>query len=229
MADVAAHWDGIYSTKASDEVSWFQDEPRTSLRLLGRWAPPPASVLDVGAGTSHLVGSLLDGGWADVTILDVSVEALNRVRARLGERAEHVSFIVSEVCSWEPERVYDAWHDRAVFHFLIQPEDREQYVALAAQAVAPGGVMVLATFAANGPTECSGLPTARYGASDLARVFGPAFALEHAESEEHSTPRGTVQSFTWAVLRRTVCEQRSLAKRVRSRSVAGARKTKILP
>ncbi|NMM32849.1 MAG: class I SAM-dependent methyltransferase [Phycicoccus sp.] len=215
----AEHWDTVYGTKATDEVSWFQRQPTTSLRLITSMSPPSGAVIDVGAGASTLVDTLLDAGWSDVTVLDVSAKALALVRDRVNdrvnepagdrpldlpsERPEPASFVVANVLSWQPERTYDAWHDRAVFHFLVGSEQRDQYVATASRAVRPGGVVVLGTFAADGPTQCSGLPTARYDAEGLAAVFEPGFSLEHSEREEHMTPGGAVQPFTWVVLRRT--------------------------
>jgi hypothetical protein len=127
MKDAAEHWDAVYATKASNEVSWFQATPTTSLRLLERWASPAGSVLDVGSGASMLVESLLDAGWVDVTVLDISEEALNEVRSRLGGRAAEVFFITADVRSWQPHRTFDAWHDRAVFHFLVESTDRDRY------------------------------------------------------------------------------------------------------
>ena len=109
---------------------------------------------------------------------------------------------MADVLSWKPERTYDAWHDRAVFHFLARPDQREQYAATASRAVIPGGVLVLGTFAVDGPTQCSGLPTSRYDDAALAEVFAPGFTVEHSEREEHVTPGGAVQPFTWVVLRR---------------------------
>ena len=202
MQDAARHWNAVYETKAADQVSWFQAAPVTSLRLLERWAPPGGSVIDVGAGASTLVDELVGAGWKDVTVLDVSEAALTKVRKRLGERLGAVTFAAGDVRTWQSERTYGAWHDRAVFHFLVEPSDRDHYVATASKAIAPGGVAVLATFAADGPVECSGLPTLRYDAESLARIFGSAFSLEHAEREEHTTPFGTIQPFTWVVLRR---------------------------
>ncbi|HVF03657.1 MAG TPA: class I SAM-dependent methyltransferase [Frankiaceae bacterium] len=193
------HWDGVFTTKAPDDVSWFQAEPATSLRLLRAYAPPPASVLDVGSGNGVLPDRLLAGGWPDVTVLDVSAAALDAVRGRLGDA---VTYAVSDVTAWRPARTYGAWHDRAVFHFLTSFGDVASYVARATAAVAPGGVAVLATFAPDGPEQCSGLPAKRYAAEALAGAFGGAFTLEAAEREEHVTPWGAVQPFTWVVLRR---------------------------
>ncbi|MGH9096410.1 MAG: class I SAM-dependent methyltransferase [Acidimicrobiales bacterium] len=202
MTNPAEHWDAVYAAKATNEVSWFEIEPITSLRLLKQWASSSDSVVDVGAGVSTLVDSLVDAGWADVTVLDLSQEALNKVRDRLGERAEPISFIGTDVCCWQPQRRFGAWHDRAVFHFLVQPEDRDRYVALTTEYVTPSGVVVLGAFASDGPTHCSGLPTARYDAKGLADTFGSGFVLEHTEREEHTTPTGMLQPFTWVVLRR---------------------------
>jgi Methyltransferase domain len=202
MADVATHWDEVYATKREDAVSWYQRVPATSLRLLGRWAPPPASVIDVGAGQSHLVDALLDGGWEDITLVDVSSQALRSVGERLGDRASRVELISTDICSWTPRRSFDAWHDRAVFHFLVKPPDRDRYVATATKAIAPSGVLVLGTFASDGPRQCSGLPVAWYEAPEIATVFGSAFALVHHEREPHVTPSGATQSFVWTVFRR---------------------------
>jgi len=199
--DTTEHWDTVYRTKAADEVSWYEREPTTSQRLL-TLVSSFGGVIDVGAGASTLADTLLGAGWSDVTVLDVSPNALALVSDRLREQQESASFIVSDVLSWEPERTYDAWHDRAVFHFLVRPDQREQYVATASRAVEPGGVLVLGTFAPDGPTQCSGLPTSRYDADALAAVFAPGFSLEHSEREEHVTPGGAVQPFTWVVLRR---------------------------
>ena len=212
------HWDSVYGTKATDEVSWYQRHPTTSLRLLTSVSSPQDAVIDVGAGASTLADSLLDSGWSDVTALDVSRTALDVVRDRLRDhhddhhddhrgdhlarREEAVSFVVADILNWQPGRTYDAWHDRAVFHFLVRPDQREQYVATASRAIRPGGVLILGTFAADGPTRCSGLPTSRYDADALATAFAPDFRLEHSEREEHLTPGGGVQTFTWAVLRR---------------------------
>lgn len=205
MEGAREHWDAVYATKARDDVSWFQAEPTTSLRLLRRYVPLGGPVVDVGAGTSTLVDRLIDAGAGAgaVTLVDVSAEALDVARRRLGDRADAVSFEAADVRSWRPAHRFDAWHDRAVFHFLVEPDDRQAYVTLATSTVRPGGVLVLATFAADGPPSCSGLPTARYDADELASLFGPAFVLEHHEREEHRTPWGAVQPFAWVVLRRT--------------------------
>jgi 2-polyprenyl-3-methyl-5-hydroxy-6-metoxy-1,4-benzoquinol methylase len=193
------HWDEVYTTRPSTAVSWHQEQPTVSLRLVQRAASPDAALIDVGAGTSSLAEALITTGWADVTVLDVSEAAISALRKRLGEQ---VHYIAADVVSWLPERTYDVWHDRAVFHFLTEDGEQARYVETATAAVRRGGSLVLATFAADGPTTCSGLPTSRYDADELAARFAPAFRLSHAEREEHVTPGGVIQPFTWVVLRR---------------------------
>ncbi len=193
------HWDEVYSSKAPDELSWFQREPSTSLRLLTAYGRPTEPVVDVGAGESPLGERLLDRGFHDVTLLDVSEAALAAVRRHLGER---VSYVAADVRVWRPTRTYGAWHDRAVFHFLTEEDDQERYVEAATAAVESGGVAVLGVFAEDGPTSCSGLPTTRWSAEHLGHRFGDHFGLVHQEREEHLTPWGAVQPFTWVVLRR---------------------------
>lgn len=198
------HWEDIYATRPSTALSWYQDEPETSLRLIEQIAcGQPATVVDIGAGTSQLVDRLVARRFTDVTLIDVSDHALAEVRQRLGAHAENVTFIRSDITAWTPDRLYDIWHDRAVFHFLTELTDRDRYVDIASDAVRGGGSLVLATFAEDGPTRCSGLPVCRYTAHELANIFSERFSLiEHAR-EEHVTPTGAVQSFTWVVLRRT--------------------------
>ena len=199
MSDAAQHWDGVYAAKDATDVSWYQRSPTVSLRLVDR---TPGSVVDVGAGASTLVDGLLDAGRSDLTLVDLSAEALDVTRTRLGVRAKSVSFVVGDVLTWSPGRTYDVWHDRAVFHFLTDPEDQQRYVQTATGAVAPGGVLVMGTFAPDGPTHCSGLETARHDAASLETLFADGFRLEHAEMEIHRTPWETEQHFTWVVLRR---------------------------
>ena len=196
----AAHWDHVYATKPLDQVSWHQQQAATSLRLITDATDPTATVVDVGAGASPLADGLLRAGYRDVTALDVSSHALAALRARLGAG---ITYVATDLLTWQPGRSYDVWHDRAVFHFLTDAADRDRYVATATGTVTPGGLLVLATFAADGPDSCSGLPTARYDADSLADLFGDAFAPERTEREEHRTPGGADQPFTWVVLRRS--------------------------
>jgi ubiquinone/menaquinone biosynthesis C-methylase UbiE len=196
------HWERVYETRSTDEVSWFQAEPSVSRRLVEAAVGTNGSVVDVGAGASRLVDLLLDDGFADLTVLDVSARALAVVRERLAGRSSAVTWVHGDVLDWHPGRSFDVWHDRAVFHFLTDSEDRSRYVDLVQRVVHPGGTVIVATFAADGPTHCSGLPVSRSDAAGLATVFGEAFMLGHAEREEHLTPSGALQPFTWAVLHR---------------------------
>jgi SAM-dependent methyltransferase len=197
------HWERIYQTRPVDEVSWFQAKPATSLRLVEEASPGRgSSLVDVGGGASTLVDELVAEGFTDITVVDVSQRALDVVHERLGGDVAAVRLVHGDVLTWEPDRSFGLWHDRAVFHFLTDPRDRERYVTLANAHVEPGGTLILATFAADGPTHCSGLPVSRYDALGLAAEFRDDFDLVHSEREEHVTPAGVVQPFTWVVLRR---------------------------
>ena len=199
--ETGQHWDSVYGSKRHEDVSWYQAHPATSLRLLTRFARPDGAVIDVGAGESFLADELLDHGWSDVTVLDVSAEAVSAVQQRLASRVG-ASFIVADLLAWTPARPYDAWHDRAVLHFLLGTDQQKLYSAVSAAALRPGGVAVVGTFAEDGPTTCSGLSTCRYDVPMLVELCGTAFDLLHHEREEHLTPSGAVQPFTWVVLRR---------------------------
>lgn len=198
-----SHWEGIYASTALTDVSWYEREPVTSLRLIERAASGfSTGVIDIGSGGSLLVDRLLARGFTDVAVLDVSHRALMAVRERLGEEARNVTFVHQDVLTWKPDRQYDIWHDRAVFHFLTERAARDRYVETAASAVRSGGCLVVATFAEDGPTHCSGLPVARYSAPELEEAFSASFSLVEQEREEHVTPGGVVQPFMWAVLQR---------------------------
>lgn len=198
------HWDRVYADRDEEAVSWFQPRPETSLALLGvAGLDAGASVIDVGGGASRLVDHLLDAGFERLTVLDVSAEALARSRARLGARAERVTWIESDVTTAElPEKAYDFWHDRAVFHFLTDAEDRRVYAELLAGSLRPGGWAVVATFAEDGPTRCSGLPVVRYSPEALSAELGPVLELHETRREDHVTPAGKTQSFVYCLFRR---------------------------
>ena len=185
-------------------MSWYEREPATSLRVIGALGlGVSAPIVDVGAGASSLVDCLLAEGFLDLTVVDVSSRVVEEVQARLGERSAAVTFVVNDVMTWKPDRRFDLWHDRAVFHFLVDTTDQDRYVRLAANAVRRGGAVVVAGFAEDGPPSCSGLPVCRHTAQDLAATFKPLFTLVTLEREEHVTPAGIVQPFTWTTLRRT--------------------------
>lgn len=202
--DRKAHWESLYTTRQPTEVSWYQPEPTRSLELLRDFgAGPDTTIIDVGGGDSTLVDAVVARRLGRMTVLDISGAALQRARARLGDRAGEVTWIEADVTRAElPARAYDVWHDRAVFHFLTDPEDRARYAATAAVALREGGILLMATFAPEGPTRCSDLEVVRYSAAELARTLGDAFTLVRDFHDVHRTPAGGEQAFTVAVLRR---------------------------
>ena len=193
------HWNQMYSTRQEQELSWFEETPAISLELL--LTPRldiQAPVLDVGGGTSRLVDALLDRGFTRPAVLDISTAALEESKRRLATRASQVRWIVADITTWEPDGQYSAWHDRAVFHFLTTEEQRLAYRAALKYAVAPGGTVVIGTFALDGPERCSGLPVQRYSPETLAAELGPAFACTAVRCIDHATPAGKVQRFQFS-------------------------------
>jgi SAM-dependent methyltransferase len=197
----AQHWETVYASKADNELSWFQPAPTVSLALIQRLSPPPRSAIDIGGGQSALAGELLRMGVEDVSVLDISSSALERARKRLGQDADRVRWIVGDALEARDLRV-DLWHDRAVFHFLIDEDERRRYAQAASSAVRPGGHAIIATFAPTGPEKCSGLLVRRYDADALAAEFADGFTLVESATETHATPWGKAQDFTYALLRR---------------------------
>ena len=198
------HWESIYSSKPTNDLSWFQEYPETSLRLIRNTGVPcSASVIDVGGGASTLVDALLLHGYSALTVLDLSGAALLAAKSRLGADAAKVQWLEADITATQlPAYNYDVWHDRAVFHFLTSRADREAYLEAVLRAVKPGGHVIIATFAEDGPTRCSDLPIVRYSAKELHAEFSSSFLLLHYEKEEHHTPRGTVQNFVYCCFRK---------------------------
>ena len=202
--DRKAHWEHVYSTKDSTDVSWYQLQPTRSLELFAEaGVGPESAIIDVGGGDSTLVDALLERHWGRVTVLDLSGAALGHARARLGSRAKEVTWLQADATRADlPPSGYDVWHDRAVFHFLTESADRARYVATAARALRHTGALIVATFAPHGPTRCSGLDVARYSPEELASEFGPEFTLLRGFVDVHRTPSGLEQRFTYALFRR---------------------------
>jgi SAM-dependent methyltransferase len=198
------HWENVYSTKAPDNVSWFQPHAELSTRLIRESCPQrDAAIIDVGGGASTLVDDLLDAGYTQVTVLDLSQTALAESRRRLGVREASVRWMQADITRAEfAPHSFDLWHDRAVFHFLTMPEDRTAYVRQVLRAVKPGGHVVMATFGSNGPAQCSGLPVMRYAPDELHAEFGDAFTLLAHEEQLHHTPFGTDQQFIYCMCRK---------------------------
>lgn len=202
-SDARTHWDAVWRDKEPTDVSWFQPDAARSRRLVTTHCPDrDAPVVDVGGGASRLVDALLDDGYRDLTVLDIAPSALAHARRRLGSRADEVTWVVADVTEHTWPRPVGCWHDRAVFHFLTDEAARQRYVTRLAAAVAPGGHAVIATFAADGPEQCSGLPVRRHDPDDLAAALGPAFVPVTFERELHHTPWDSEQAFTVGVFRR---------------------------
>ncbi|WP_306476157.1 class I SAM-dependent methyltransferase [Methyloversatilis sp.] len=199
------HWEDVYARKAPDSVSWFQPHAQHSLDLIARTGlMRDAAIIDVGGGASTLVDDLLARGYHDLTVLDLSAAALDAAQARLGDEARRVSWVEADITEVDlPAQRYDLWHDRAVFHFLTDAAQRQAYVEQVLRAVKPGGHVIVATFAEDGPDRCSGLPVMRYGADALHAEFGAPFELLEHSRETHHTPGGAVQQFVYCYCRRS--------------------------
>lgn len=197
MSDSKSHWEDVYTSKKSDAVSWYSPHLATSIGLIERARlGVDASIIDVGSGASTLADDLLERGFSRLTLLDLSAAALAVTRERLATNGKSVEWIEGDAtCVALPAAAYDLWHDRAVFHFLVERESRARYVAQVRRALKPGGCLVMATFGLNGPPRCSGLDVARYSPESLGAELGISFTLEESLTEEHRTPWGAIQEF----------------------------------
>jgi SAM-dependent methyltransferase len=197
------HWEEVYQRQPVASTSWFQLEPSLSLRLIeNAGLNRRSSIIDVGGGASTLVDHLARSGFDDLTVLDISNAALHAARARLGSGQHRIKWIEQDILEFEPRRTYDLGHDRALFHFMTSEANRQRYLANLGKALAPGSNVVLATFASDGPERCSGLLVQRYDAGTLLRALGPDFTLVEQLDEDHLTPAGNVQRFSYFHLRR---------------------------
>jgi ubiquinone/menaquinone biosynthesis C-methylase UbiE len=197
------HWEGIYTSRAPEDVSWFEPDPVMSRRLVAEAIEEGAeSVIDIGGGASRLVDHLLDAGLKRIAVLDIAASSLAVSIRRLGDRARKVEWIVADVTTVADVGRFDIWHDRAVFHFLTSEADRRHYVRLAERTLLPGGTAIMATFASDGPERCSGLEVRRYDADQLAKQCGPGFELSQSERYVHTTPSGSHQKFLFATFHR---------------------------
>ena len=201
--DAKAHWELVFRTNDFDQVSWFQQEPTLSIDMIRHaTADPRARVVDVGGGASPLADALLREGYSTITILDVSSHALEQARERLGSRSPEITWMECDVLTAVlREAAFDVWHDRAVFHFLIDPTDRARYLTQLRRSLRPGGHAVIATFAEDGPQTCSGLPVARYSPGTLEHELGERFTLVNSAGEQHVTPSGSRLSFVYCLFR----------------------------
>jgi SAM-dependent methyltransferase len=197
------HWEEVYGRRPSTEVSWYQGEPSLSLELISHTGiGPDAPVIDVGGGASVLVDRLHSLGFTDLTVLDISATALNVARNRLGGAAGDIRWIEADITEFTPPREYQLWHDRAVFHFLTEADDRRKYVNAVKKAIPAGAHLVIAAFAIGGPIRCSGLPIVQYDATRLQKEVGMEFEFVEQRDETHHTPAGADQLFSFFRLRR---------------------------
>ena len=198
-----SHWEEVYREKDDAQLSWHQDDPSISLELCDvAGVVSGSSVIDIGGGTSRFAERLIERGLCDVSVLDLSKAALDRSRHQLGPASERIEWIAADVTTWRPDRSYDLWHDRAVFHFLIDADDRTAYRDRLCRCLRPGGHAIIATFALDGPEKCSGLPVVRYDPEGLSEVLGDRFRLVAHRRHAHKTPWGTPQSFQYSLLQK---------------------------
>ncbi len=203
MTDQNAHWRRVYSEKRAEDLSWRQEEPTLSLKLIGRTGvAKDANVVDVGGGASTLADHLLASGFGNLTVLDLAASGLEQIKARLGDQAENVEWVVGDVRAWRPSRRYRLWHDRAVLHFLTEPADQAAYAETLRSAVEGDGWAIIAGFAPGGPVRCSGLEIVQHDGVSLARLLGDEFQLLETHGEIHVTPWGAEQAFRYHLFRR---------------------------
>ena len=192
------HWEQVYTDKTPLEVSWFQNEPSRSLQLITESGiDKNAAIIDVGGGASRLVDHLLEQGFSNLAVLDLSASAIQHAQSRLGDRQSEVEWFVEDITEFKPSRKFDLWHDRAVFHFLTEATDREKYRQCLQQGLVSGGHLIIATFAIGGPDKCSGLDIVQYDADKISRELGADFQLQDVHFELHITPAEKEQKFNY--------------------------------
>lgn len=203
MISKKEHWEHIYATKAINEVSWYQEKPETSLALIKNISlNKAAKIIDIGGGDGLMVDELIEMQFKDISVLDLSQNAIDKAVNRLGKSAQNIEWINTNIIDFEPQKKFNLWHDRAVFHFLTAENEIEKYVALTGNSIEKDGYLILATFSSNGPTKCSGIDIKQYDVADLLALFGPSFSLVQHLQQMHSTPLGTQQEFTFAVFQK---------------------------
>lgn len=192
------HWENVFSQKQQNEVSWYQPVPKASIEFFeSNNIPKDANIIDVGSGDSYFIDYLVDKGYNNIYALDISEHALNRLKTRLGEKANSVHWIVSDVLDFKPSINFDYWHDRAAFHFLSDPNDVNKYISLTSEYIKPNGKMMVATFSDSGPLKCSGINIKQYSKEELANQFSKSFQKIKCIEETHPTPFNTTQNFTF--------------------------------
>ena len=197
------HWEKVYTKKSPSEVSWYQTHPGISLELIAsRGIDHSAKIIDVGAGASVLVDKLLEAGYTDISVLDISSKAIDHAKERMESRAEQTVWIITDITEFEPSRQYDLWHDRAVFHFLTEKIDRQKYVEVLKKALKPQGHLILSAFSLEGPPKCSGLNVERYDVEKMKQELGDEFEFIKSVNESHVTPWQAKQEFIYGYFKR---------------------------
>lgn len=203
MEDRKEHWNKVYENKKATEVSWYEPMPETSLNYIADCKlEKDAAIIDIGGGDSFLAEFLIGKGYTDITVVDISENAIKRAKERLGEKADEITWIVADAAEFEPQRQYDLWHDRAAFHFLTEDTQVEKYLKNVKQAVKPGGYVVMGTFSETGPTKCSGIEIRQYSISDMQELFADGFTTMSCKNIDHETPSGGTQNFTFCSFRK---------------------------
>jgi cyclopropane fatty-acyl-phospholipid synthase-like methyltransferase len=196
MENTKSHWENVFATKNPNEVSWTQEYPKTAMNHIESLElSKTANIIDIGSGDSNLVDALLDNGYENIWVLDISEFALERAKKRLGEKANKVHWIVSDITEFSTDIKFDFWHDRAVFHFLTEQQNIDKYVALINNAIADNGNFLLGTFSENGPLKCSGLEIKQYSENNMRQTFNQSFDTVNCFTENHITPFNTNQNF----------------------------------
>lgn len=201
--DLQGHWQKVYQTKALTEVSWYQKKPETSLQLIAELGlQKDENIIDIGGGDSFLSDFLLEEGYNNISVLDISQNALDRAKERLGSLSKKVTWVCSEINDFTPTKGYKVWHDRATFHFLTSAVEIANYVELVSSFVEPGGYLILGTFSNNGPLKCSGLPISQYSENEMSELFNEPFIKIKSFTIDHHTPFNTIQNFTFGVFKK---------------------------
>ncbi len=196
MSKTKHHWENVFSSKKENEVSWFQEYPQTSVEFIALFEMPlDSNIIDVGGGDSYFIDALIEKGYSNLFLLDISENAINRAKKRLGQNAKHVTFIISDITDFAPEVKFHFWHDRAAFHFLTDEKQINKYVSIAENAIEKEGYLILGTFSEQGPTQCSGLEIKQYNKASMSDRFEKSFVRIKCIEEDHATPFNTLQNF----------------------------------
>ena len=201
--DKKVHWENVFATKKETEVSWYQQKPETSINFfIENNIPKDAKIIDIGGGDSYLIDSLLDLGYTNLFLLDISANAIERIKNRLGVKSEKVTFIVSDILDFQPKTTFDVWHDRASFHFLTSEKEIEMYKNLVSNSILENGFLFLGTFSESGPLKCSGLEITQYSEEKFEHIFGTNFSKMNCFEENHQTPFDTTQNFIFCTFKK---------------------------